>query len=66
MRYRVTMSVAIEAVDDRQAHECAVKLSKLLKSPLVKMAVEGEGIRLSGGDGNPIVHQPLPERAMRA
>jgi hypothetical protein len=58
MRYRVTMSVAIEAVDDRQAHECAVKLSKLLKSPLVKMAVEG--------DGNPIVHQPLPERAMRA
>jgi hypothetical protein len=60
------MSVAVEAQNDRQAREYAVKLSKLLKSPLVKMAVEGEGIRLAGGDGHPVVHQPLPEGAMRA
>lgn len=61
MRYRIVMSVEVEARDDRQAHEYAKKLAGLLKSPLVKMAVEGEGIRLSGSDGRPIVHQPQRE-----
>ena len=65
MKYRVTMSIAIEAANDRQAHEYAVKLSKLLKSPFVRMTVEGEGIRLSG-DGQPVVHRPLPDGAVRA
>jgi hypothetical protein len=54
------MSVAIEARDYQQAHENAKKLEELLKGPLVKMAVESEGIRLSG-NGNPVVHRPQPE-----
>jgi hypothetical protein len=60
MRYRIAMSIAVEARDDRQAYEYAVKLADLLKTPLVRMAVEGEEIRLSG-DGKPIVHQPQRE-----
>jgi len=60
VRYRITMSVAIEARNDREARECALKLSELLKGPLVKMAVAGEGIQLSG-DGRPVVHQPQRE-----
>jgi hypothetical protein len=57
MRYRIMMSIEVDAVDDRQAHEYATKFSDLLKTPMVRMAVGGEGIRLSG-DGSPIVHQP--------
>lgn len=60
MRYRITLSIEVEARDDRQAYEYATKLADLLKTPLVRMAVEGEGIRLSG-DGRPIVHQPQRE-----
>jgi hypothetical protein len=60
VRYRVLMSVVVEAQNERHAKECAVKLAELLKSPLVKMAVTGEGIRLSG-DGSPVVHQPQRE-----
>lgn len=58
MKYRILMSVEVDAQSDRQALEYAQKLSTLLKSPLVRMAVEGDGIRLSQGDGQPIVHQP--------
>lgn len=61
MRYRITMSIAVEAGNDRQALYFATKLADLLKTPLVKMAVEGEGIRLSG-DGAPVVHIPQRER----
>jgi len=57
MKYRIMMSIEVEATDDRQAYEYAIKLGELLKSPLVKMAVEGKDIRLSG-DGSPIIHQP--------
>jgi hypothetical protein len=60
VRYRVLMSVEIHANDYRQAHEQAKKLLVLLRGPLVKMAVESEGIRLSD-DGHPIVHQPQRE-----
>lgn len=60
MRYRIMMSMVVEARDDREAHEYAKKLSDLLKTPLVRMAVDGEGIRLSG-DGQPVVHQPQRE-----
>ena len=48
MKYRIVMSIEVEARDDNQAYEQATKLSKLLKGPLVKMAVSGEGIQLSG------------------
>lgn len=51
------MSMVVEARDDRQAMEHATKLQELLKTPLVRMAVEGEGIKLAG-DGKPVVHQP--------
>jgi hypothetical protein len=54
------MSIAVEAVNDRQASDQAKKLLELLKGPLVKMAVESEGIRLSG-DGHPVVHRPQRE-----
>jgi len=60
VRYRVMMSVAVEAQNDREAIENAKKLAGLLRSPLVKMAVEAEGIRLCG-DGRPVVHQPQRE-----
>lgn len=55
MKYRITMSVEVEARDDRHAYEVAVQLDKLLKAPMVKMAISSEGIRLSG---DAIVHQP--------
>lgn len=55
------MSIEIESRDDREAHAYALKLANLLKSPLVRMAVEGEGIRLAGDDGHPVVYQPQRE-----
>jgi len=58
VRYRIIMSVEVVARDDRQAHENALKLADLLKSPMVKMAVTSAGIQLSGDDGDPIVHRP--------
>jgi len=54
------MSIEVEARDDRQAYEHATKLAELLKSPLVRMAVSGEGIQLSS-DGKPIVYRPQRE-----
>jgi hypothetical protein len=61
VKYRIAMSIEVDARDDRQAYEYAKKLAELLKTPLVRMAVSGEGIQLSG-DGRPIVHQPQRER----
>lgn len=61
MRYRIMMSVAVEAKDERQAREYAGKLKELLGSPLVEMAVKSEGIQLSGGNGRPVVYQPQRE-----
>lgn len=63
MRYRIYMSIAVEATGERQAQEHAMKLAELLKSPLVRMAVAGEGIQLAAGDGQPVVHQPQREFA---
>lgn len=60
MRFRIAMTIEVNARNGREAHDCALKLKELLKSPMVKMAVEGAGIRLSGEDGNPTVHQPEP------
>ena len=60
VRYRILVSIEIDSRDDRQAYEAATKLEALLKSPMVKMAVESEGIPLSG-DGKIVVHQPYFE-----
>lgn len=51
------MSVEVDAPGDRAAYENAVKLQGLLRSQMVKFAVESEGIRLHE-DGRPIVHEP--------
>ena len=63
MRYRVTMSIEVDAINDVQAHKYAEKLGGLLKSPLVRMAAEGEGIKLAG-DGHPVVHAPQREASV--
>lgn len=55
--YRFLMSIEVSASHDGEAHEQALRLEKMLKTPLLKMAVEGEGVRLVG-DGRPIVYQP--------
>lgn len=60
MRYRILMGITVDAANERQAREYALKLKELLKGPLVKMGIEGEGVRLSG-DGRPTVHQPQRE-----
>jgi hypothetical protein len=63
MRYRVTMSIEVEAQSDAEAYQFAEKLAGLLKSPLVRMAVMDEGIRLAG-DGHPVVHMPQREASV--
>ncbi len=54
------MSIEVDASNDAEAHQYAEKLGGLLKSPLVRMAAEGEGIKLAG-DGCPVVHMPQRE-----
>lgn len=54
MKYRIMVSIEVEARDDRQAVEFAKKFDGLLKQPLVKMAVASEGIP----SGDVVVHQP--------
>jgi DMSO/TMAO reductase YedYZ molybdopterin-dependent catalytic subunit len=61
VRYVVFMSIEVEASGDRQAYEHALKFAELLKSPLVRMAVEAEGVRLAAPDGHPVVYQPQRE-----
>ena len=56
MRYRVVATIEVEARDDREAWEAAQKLDGLLKSPMAKMMLEGEGIRL--GARPPVVCRP--------
>lgn len=60
MKYRVMMSVAIDATSDVEANDHAERLLKLLREPFVKMAVEGKGIRLVA---EPVVHRPQREIA---
>lgn len=61
MRYRQLVHFIVEARDDRDAAEVAKKLDRLLKTPLVRMAIEGEGVKLAHGDGRPVVYAPKPE-----
>lgn len=59
MKFRVLMEMTIEARTPQEATEHAVKLKELVKSPFVRLAIEGEGVRLVG-DGQPVVFTPQP------
>jgi len=63
MRYRIAMSIEVNAGSDMEAYQYAEKLAALLKSPMGRMAVESEGIRLAG-DGHPVVHLPQREASV--
>ena len=54
------MSIEVDANNDAEAYQYAEKLAELLKSPLVRMAANDEGIKLAG-DGHPVVHMPQRE-----
>lgn len=54
MSHRILVHVDVEARDDREALEWAQKLGELLKNPLVRVAMEGEGIRVTSQQ----VYQP--------
>jgi hypothetical protein len=61
MRYRVLAHFVIEARDDAHAVELAKKFEALLKHPMVRMAIDSEGIRLAEGNGRPVVYSPQRE-----
>jgi hypothetical protein len=63
MRYRVLAQFMIEAPSDAQANAQAKQLNELLKLPMVRLAIGGEGIRLADGDGRPVVYAPQREGA---
>ena len=46
------MAVTIEARTPQEAAAHAVKLKELVKNPLVRMAIESEGVRLANGEPN--------------
>ena len=60
MKFKLLMEMTVEARTLEEAAAHAVKLKNLVKNPLVKMAIEAEGIRLAGGDGQPAVFKPQP------
>jgi len=41
------MCVAVTAANDQEASRIAQKIAALLGSPIVRLAIEGEGIRLT-------------------
>ena len=55
MKYRAVMSISVDAPSDEEARKAVKKLVAMLKSPMVRLAVEAEGIRLVGGNGEPTV-----------
>lgn len=61
MQYRLLAHFVIEARGPDDAAAVAKKLLSLLKSPMVRLAISSEGIRLAGGDGRPVVYAPKPE-----
>lgn len=61
MRHKIMMHVIVETRDDRNATEIAKKLRTLLKTPLVRMAIQGEGVQLAYEDGRPVVYAPQHE-----
>ena len=58
VRFKIFMQVRVDAKDEDQAVDWAKKLSTLLKNPMAKMAIEGEGIRMVG---DPVALQPQRE-----
>jgi len=59
MKFTVLMRMSIEARTPEEAAAHALKLRELVKNPLVRMAIEAEGVRLDG-DGQPVVFAPQP------
>ncbi len=57
MRYRISLSIEVDASGDAQSLEYARKLKELLASNNARMMLEIEGIRLSG-NGRPTIYQP--------
>jgi len=45
VRYRLLMHMDVEVKDENEALENAKMLSSLLKNPIVRMSLEGDGIR---------------------
>jgi hypothetical protein len=60
VKFKVLMQMSIEARTPQEAAAHAVKLKDLVKNPLVKMAIAGEGVTLADGDGQPVVFTPQP------
>lgn len=63
MTYKILMHVVVESRSDQDAMQVAKKLEKLLKEPMVRMAIRDEGIQLAHGDGRPVVYAPTREVA---
>ena len=61
MKHKISMCIIVETRDDRDAAEIAKKLQGLLKTSLVRMAIQSEGIRLAHEDGRPVVYAPQRE-----
>ena len=61
MKHKISMHIIVETRNDQEAVEIAKKLDKLLKTPLVRMAIQGEGVKLADGDGKPVVYAPQRE-----
>ncbi len=63
MRYRVYVSIDVNARNYGEAFGYAKKLDELLKAPMTRMMVESEGIQLFPGEQPVIVHRPTGEIA---
>lgn len=63
MRHKILMHIVVDTRDDQHALDVAKKLEKLLKEPMVRMAIKDEGIQLAHGDGRPVVYSPTREVA---
>jgi hypothetical protein len=67
MRHKIMLHIVVETRSDRDASEIAKKLDGLLKTSLVRMAIQNEGIQLAPGDatnpepGRPVVYAPQRE-----
>ena len=61
MRHKILLHMIVETRDDLDATEISKKLESLLKTSLVRMAIESEGIHLAHGDGRPVVYRPTRE-----
>lgn len=60
MRYRLTVSIEVEARSLDEAKANTHKLCALIKEPIVRLSIESEGIKLANGNGNPVAYNPQP------